>query len=217
MANESAAVGSENWWKYSFGTEMKTDCEYVKKAFVWAYDELQLCERTDISLIYNDYNTYESKVTDQIIELINNINKKDDVNKVGKICDGVGMQSHMNDSNATVENYAAAIQKFADQGYEIQITELDVTNTGTVTSSTSEEDKAEVYEENAQMYYDIMNTILTAKKNGANITSVTIWGLTDATSWRAEKAPVLFGTDISDKKPSFDAVINAAKNFGSQN
>ena len=85
MSNEGGQVGSENWWKYSFGKEMKTDCEYVKKAFVWAYDVLQLCDRTDISLIYNDYNTYDPKTTAQIIELINNINKADDVNKVGKI------------------------------------------------------------------------------------------------------------------------------------
>lgn len=70
MSNEGGQVGSENWWKYSFGKEMKTDCEYVKKAFVWAYDVLQLCDRTDISLIYNDYNTYDPKTTAQIIELI---------------------------------------------------------------------------------------------------------------------------------------------------
>ncbi len=213
MDNISEAVGSDNWWKYSFGTEMKTDCEYVKKAFVWANEVLELCERTDISLIYNDYNTYEPKTTESIIELVNNINKKDDVNKVGKICDGVGMQSHMNDKNATVENYAAALEKFSAQGYEIQITELDVTNCGQITSETTPEEKDEIYAANAEMYAGVMDAILNAKKNGANITNVTIWGLTDATSWRADRAPLLFGTDISDKKPSFDAVINAAKNF----
>ncbi len=214
MHNISAQAGSDNWWRYSFGEEMKTDCEYVKKAFVWADEVLTLCDRQDISLIYNDYNTYEPKITNQIIELINNINKVDDINKVGKICDGVGMQSHMNDTNATSENYAAALAKFTEAGFEIQITELDITCTGTVTGETSAEDKQMVYEENAAAYSQVMKAILDAKKNGANITSVTIWGLTDATSWRSEKAPLLFGTDISDKKPSFDAVINAAKNYG---
>ena len=213
MANESAAVGSENWWKYAFGTEMKTDCEYVKKAYVWAYDVLQLCERTDISLIYNDYNTYDKQTTQDIIDLINNINKVDDVNKVGKICAGVGMQSHLNDAGATVENYKAALDKFAAQGYEIQITELDITNTGVIDSDTTEEEKAEIYKANAEMYSKIMNAILQAKSEGANISTVVIWGMTDNTSWRSEKAPLLFGKDISDKKPSFDAVIDAAKNF----
>ncbi|MCM1246725.1 MAG: endo-1,4-beta-xylanase [Roseburia sp.] len=215
MSNESAAVGSENFWKYAFGTEMKTDCEYVKKAFVWAYDELVKANRTgDVSLIYNDYNTYDPSITAAIIELINNINTVDDVNTVGKICAGVGMQAHFNDSTATVEAFDTALTKFAEQDFEIQITELDVTNTGTVTGETSAADKAEVWAANAEMYSGIMNTILTQKTNGANISSVTIWGISDATSWREDRAPVLFGTDVADKKPSFDAVINAALNFG---
>ncbi len=58
-----------------------------------------------------------------------------------------------------------------------------------------------------------MNAILEEKAKGANITAVVIWGLTDNTSWRADYSPLLFGTDIADKKPAFDAVIDAAKNF----
>ena len=213
MSNEGGQVGSENWWKYSFGKEMKTDCEYVKKAFVWAYDVLQLCDRTDISLIYNDYNTYDPKTTAQIIELINNINKVDDVNKVGKICAGIGMQSHLNDELGSVDNYKEAIEKFAAQGYEIQITELDITNNGKIDSNTTAEEKKAIYEAGAKAYAQIMNAILEEKAKGANITAVVIWGLTDNTSWRADRSPLLFGTDIADKKPAFDAVIDAAKNF----
>lgn len=214
MDNISAQVGSDNWWRYSFGEEMKTDCEYVKKAFVWAHEVLELCERTDISLMYNDYNTYQTKITDQIIELINNINKVDDINTVGKICDGVGMQCHFNDQHATVENFKTALSKFAAQGYEIQITELDITSIGVVNDSTDAETKAEVEAASAEMYAGIMTAILDAKAAGANIKSVTLWGTTDAGSWREDRSPLLFGTDISDKKPAFDAVINAALNYG---
>lgn len=213
MDSISIAVGSDNWWKYSFGTEMKTDCEYVKKAFVWADEVLTLCDRQDISLIYNDYNTYDPTITNQIIELINNINKVDDVNKVGKICDGIGMQSHFSDEFGTVDNYKTAIEKFDAQGYEIQITELDITNTGKIDSNTTQEEIDQIYADNAESYSKIMNTILEKKAAGANITAVVIWGLTDNTSWRADCSPLLFGKDISDKKPSFDAVIDAAKNF----
>ena len=124
------------------------------------------------------------------------------------------MQSHLNDQSATVENFKTAIEKFAAQGYEIQITELDITNTGKVTSETTAAEKEEVYKANAEMYSGIMTAILDAKKAGANITSVTIWGTTDAGSWRSDRAPVLFGTDISDVKPSFHAVIDAALNYG---
>ncbi len=212
MDNISAALGSDNWWRYSFGEEMKTDCEYVKKAFVWCYDELVKANRTDVSLIYNDYNTYQIGITESIVELIHNINTKDDVNTVGKICAGVGMQMHFNDSTATIENLNRALTMFKDNGFEIQITELDVTNTGKVTSETSEEDKAEVWAENATMYGDIMSTLIAQKKAGANITSVTIWGSCDAASWRPDRAPLLFGASLADKKPAFDAVINAVLN-----
>ncbi len=211
MSNESEAPNPQNGWKFAFGKEMKTDCEYVKKAFVWAYDELVKAGRTEkVKLYYNDYNTYEPKTTADIIALIGNINTKDDANTVGKICAGVGMQAHFNDASGTVEAFSAALDKFQKAGLDVQITELDVTNTGS-TKEATEEEKQKVYKKNAEMYSGIMNVIL---EHRAGISSVTIWGVTDATSWRPNYAPVLFGTDVSDKKPSFDAVIDAAKNFG---
>lgn len=210
MANEGETY--ENYWKHIFGSEMKTDSEYVKRAFLYAREGLEMIERDDIALIYNDYNTYDN--TDKVIALINNINKTDDINPDGKkLCDGIGMQAHINYSGTTAEMFENAIAAFAAEGFEIQITELDVTNTGTVTADTTEEQKAKVWEANAKMYGELMTAVLNQVKAGANITSLTIWGTTDAGSWRPTKAPVLFGESVADKKPSFDAVINAAKNF----
>jgi endo-1,4-beta-xylanase len=211
MANEGDTY--LNFWKYIFGTEMKTDCVYVKKAFASAYDEcVELGLKDQISLIYNDYNTYDHP--DTIVELINNINKKDDLNPDGnKICDGIGMQSHINDSSTTAARYEEALKKFAAADFEIQITELDVTNTGYVTSETTAEKKASVWEKNAKLYGELMTAIVRQKKAGANISSITIWGMTDAGSWRSDQAPLLFGSDLADKKPSFDAVINAVTNY----
>lgn len=213
--NRSAQHGSDNWWKYSFGDVVDLKSEYVKKAFVWAYDMLTEKKKTDsIELIYNDYNTYQPEITDQIIELINNINTKDDVNTYGKICAGVGMQCHFGDQHATIGNFTNALEKFSDAGFHIQITELDVTNTGIVKADTSEAQKEKVWADNAKMYAGIMKAIIDCQKAKNNITSVTIWGLTDATSWRDDAAPVLFGSDLADKKPSFDAVVDAALNYG---
>ncbi len=200
-----------NYWKFIFGTEVDLESTYVKKAFAVAYDELVKNNRTDISLIYNDYNTYNQP--DKVVALINNINKKDDLNPDGnKLCDGIGMQSHFN-GDGDEDKFEAAVEAFKAAGFEIQITELDVTNCGKVTTDSSEEIKALVWEKNAAAYKKIMDAILRQKASGANITSVTFWGLNDATSWRSEKAPLLFGNDVADKKPSFDAVIDAAKNF----
>ena len=53
------------------------------------------------------------------------------INEEKKICDGVGMQSHLDVDYPTPGmngKIASTIDAFAAQGYEIQITELDVTD-----------------------------------------------------------------------------------------
>ena len=62
-----------------------------------------------------------------------------------------------------------------------------------------------------------MQTILTKQKNRdktvnpKGITSITLWGLCDATSWRSQCAPLLFDTSIYDPKPSYYSFLEAAK------
>lgn len=213
---DQIAKDSDNWWRHIFGEEMKLDCVYVKKAFKYAYEALQNNNKeTEVSLFYNDYNTYDSP--ESVVTLINNINATDGINPNGdKICSGVGMQAHFNDS--TSDTNATRIKKsldaFREAGFEIQITELDITNCGFVTTDSTAEEKAKVEEKSAQSWKEVMEVILDEKVNqGANITALVIWGTTDNTSWRPSKSPLLFGADIADVKPSFYAVINAAKNF----
>ncbi|MCI9420844.1 MAG: hypothetical protein HFG32_12750, partial [Eubacterium sp.] len=162
------------------------------------------------SLIYNDFNTYDE--VDEVIKLINNMNAKDDMNPTGaKVCDGIGMQSHVG-ADTGAAKYENAIEAFHAAKFEIQITELDV-NCGTVTGESTAEEKAEVWETNAKKYGEIMDVILRQKVKGANIMQVTVWGITDASSWMQDSAPLLFGATVADKKPSFDAFVNAALNF----
>ena len=96
---------------------------------------------------------------DDVIKLINNINSS------GKICAGVGMQSHLTTSFPSVTYYKNALSKFRQAGFEIQVTELDVGCTSEYTQ--------------AQYYYDLMTAILEEKKAGANITALVFWGLCD--------------------------------------
>ncbi len=199
-----------NYWECIFGgKDMKSP--YVKKAFVAADEYLRACGKRDkISLVYNDFSTYDE--VKEVIELINNINAKDDMNPSGAtVCDGIGMQSHVA-LDTEAKKYETAIEAFNAAGFEIQITELDVAS-GTVTSETTEADKAKIWEANAKKYGEIMEVILRQKAKNANITQVTIWGITDASSWLQDSAPLLFGATVADKKPSFDAFVNAALNF----
>ena len=209
----SSAEGKyRNYWACIFGAE-DLESPYVKKAFAAAHDELtKRGEREKVSLMYNDFDTYGE--VDEVITLINNINKKDDLNPDGaKLCDGIGMQSHLGVDRPGTASYEAAIQAFDAAGFEIQITELDIAS-GNVTEETSADVKADVWEKNAKAYGEYMAAILKQKAAGANITSVTVWGITDASSWIKDSAPVLFGSGVADKKPSYEAFVNAALNFG---
>ena len=197
------------FWEDIYETEdpsasgkMVTNPSYVKLAFKTAYDALAANKRTDISLIYNDYNTYGEDTADRMIKMYNWINTKDDVNTAGnKICSGVGMQSHLSVTGDyhSVDKFTAALNKFCNtEGMEVQITELDATRDGATE------------EQEAAYWKNIMKALIAAKKAGGNITSVTIWGLYDATSWRAEGKPLPF-TGLFNIKDNFTALIEAAK------
>lgn len=191
--------GSKSMWNTIYYPTEKSESdrtnkpEYVKRAFEITYDELEKLDLNGkVKLFYNDYNTYE--VTEDIITMINYINEEK------KICDGVGMQSHLDVDYPTPGmggKIASTIDAFAAQGYEIQITELDVTdydNSG----------------KQLQYYKDLFNMLVTKKKNGVNITGVTFWGLCDSNSWRRSGKPLLFSAVFSPK-PVFYEVIETAK------
>ncbi len=183
-------------WEDVYG-DQGLEPDYVKAAFEIAYDVLKKHGvEKKVSLVYNDYNTYEE--VNDIISLINFIN--DDEPEI--ICAGIGMQSHMTLAYPTVRVYEKAINAFAREGYEIQITEMDIGFDKTL--GKTEEDQAEFYQ-------NIMESLVKAKKNGANITGVTIWGIIDTASWRAETTPLLFSDSIYNPKPAFYSFLEAAK------
>lgn len=112
--------------------------DYVELAFLYARQKLQEMGNPDIDLYYNDYSTFYQVKRDAICELIKSINTyhKDDNGNYMKLCDGMGMQSYigsfgqqpgcMNDNDVTLVK--AAIEKFADLGVDVQVTELAVRN-----------------------------------------------------------------------------------------
>lgn len=173
-------------WQRIYGNPT-TDKKFIKDAFQYAYDTLAYFKMTDkVKLFYNDYNTY-MEVND-VIKLINYINSD------RKVCAGIGMQSHLGTDFPSVSYYKQAIDAFRRAGFEIQITEMDV-------SCTNEQVQA-------QYYYDIMSAILAEKKLGANITALVWWGLCDKNSWLSDKKPLLY-SNYTTKKPAYDAVLKA--------
>ncbi len=191
IANEILHA-SNSGWEAVYGNN-KVNAPYVKKAFTYAYQTLDYFKLTDsVSLFYNDYNTY-MEVND-VIKLVNYINSDQ------KICSGVGMQSHLGTNYPSVDYYTTALKSFLNAGFEVQITEMDITNSGDNDLS--------------NYAYNLYKNINSLKKNGGKITSITWWGLSDQVTWINNAKPLLFSTPTS-KKPAYDKVIQAyTETFG---
>lgn len=165
---------------------------FVKRAFQYAYDCISYFKLTDsVSLMYNDFNTYME--VDDIITMIRYINSEK------RICNGVGMQSHLGTTFPSVSYYTAALQAFVNAGFEVQITELDVTNK-------SDADQA-------GYLYDLMKNVLRIKKAGGKITGLTWWGISDQVTWIKGERPLLFSY-LNVPKSSYYNVIQAYKDAG---
>ena len=178
-------------WKEVYGEE-GLEAGFVKKAFVIADDVLrQYGLEEDVSLLYNDFNTYSETL--QILNLL------EFVNADGKVCDGVGMQSHLTVDNPHVIKYITAMKKFLEAGYEVHITELDVGNTN------------DLYQ--AKYCYDLMTKILELKKEGAAINGITWWGLADTNSWRPGEKALMYKT-LKTPKLSYYRVLEAYVDAG---
>ena len=210
VVNEYLHNNAGRNWSKVYGNRtgengLGTEPSYVKKAFEIAYDVLKKLELTEkVALFNNDYNTYVDP--DSVVALINYINE----GEPEKICKGVGMQSHIDYDYPSPEEYAATIRKFAEAGFEIQITEFDATINNKEGNYTWENQKRA---DQADYVGRIMTAVLAEKKAGANITGFTIWGLYDTISWRASSQPTLFKKSINDPKPSYYSFMEAAKNY----
>ncbi|HEU5109965.1 MAG TPA: endo-1,4-beta-xylanase, partial [Micromonosporaceae bacterium] len=136
-------------------------------------------------LCYNDYNTdgINAKSTG-IYNMVRDFKSR------GVPIDCVGFQSHLGTSIAG--DYQANLQRFADLGVDVQITELDVTQGAN----------------QANIYRTVTQACLAVSRcNG-----ITVWGVRDCDSWRGGDNALLFDC-AGNKKPAYDAVL-AALNAG---
>ena len=163
--------------------------EYIADVFKWAKEA-----DPSAKLFYNDYNT--DGINPKSTAVYNMVKA---LKASGVPIDGVGFQAHV-DSNfnvvqqRTLENY----KRFRDLGFEVQLTEVDVTLAGNAP-------RAERLAAQAKVYKDLLATCL-AVKCSAFIT----WGFTDAFSWRAAAAPLPFDSDYQPK-PAYFALLEALK------
>lgn len=187
-------------WMDVYG-DMGLQPTYVKKGFEFAYDMLKQYNLQDkVTLFYNDYDEYFC--ADDIVSLVNYINSGEQA----KICGGIGMQSHMDIEEPSLELYGETLDKFLATGLQVQVTELDIG----INEEKTEQDQAERYKAILSLIrqkHENRNKAV----NPRGVTGVTIWGLYDTLSWRSASSPLLFGEGIDDPKPAFYSVLEVAK------
>ncbi|MCG5467932.1 endo-1,4-beta-xylanase [Micromonospora sp. LAH09] len=132
-------------------------------------------------LCYNDYNTdgINAKSTG-IYNMVRDFKSR------GVPIDCVGFQSHLGTSLAG--DYQANLQRFADLGVDVQITELDVMTGGNQAS--------------------IFGAVTRACLAVSRCTGITTWGVRDCDSWRGSDNALLFDCN-GNKKAAYTAVLDA--------
>jgi endo-1,4-beta-xylanase len=132
------------------------------------------------TLCYNDYNTDGINAKSTAI-----YNMVRDFKARGVPIDCVGFQSHL--SNSVSGDYQANLQRFADLGVDVQITELDISGSN-----------------QAAVYGSVTRSCLAV----ARCTGITVWGIRDTDSWRVGQNPLLFD-GAGNKKPAYTATLDA--------
>lgn len=141
-------------------------------------------------LFYNDYNEFQPDKKEAIVDAIERRTSEHGSILGENLIDGIGMQGHLSDNN-NIDEYMQALNDYSKLVDYVHITELDV-------KCTSMNINAEYYQ--AKFYKKFFEELVKAKENGAKLTCVTFWGLTDDNSWIRGANPLLFHGDLSPKK-----------------
>ncbi|WP_394436675.1 endo-1,4-beta-xylanase [Streptomyces sp. SGAir0957] len=143
----------------------------------------------DAKLCYNDYNTDGVNAKSNAVYAM-----VKDFKARGVPIDCVGFQSHFNSASPVPSDYQANLQRFADLGVDVQITELDIEGSGTA---------------QATNYGNVVKACLAVSR----CTGITVWGVTDKYSWRSSGTPLLFDSNYT-AKPAYSAALTALGGSG---
>jgi endo-1,4-beta-xylanase len=140
-------------------------------------------------LCYNDYNTDgQNAKSNAVYAMVSDFKNR------GVPIDCVGFQSHFNAQSPVPSDYRQNLQRFANLGVDVQITELDIEGSGTA---------------QANSYRTVTEACLAVSR----CTGITVWGIPDMYSWRASGTPLLFDNSYG-KKPAYTAVLTALGGSG---
>jgi endo-1,4-beta-xylanase len=172
--------------------------EFVNLAFQFAHEA-----DPDAELYYNDYSMALEGRRNGVVKMVKSLQEQSI-----KI-DGIGMQGHIGMDSPSIENFEKSIVAFSGLGVKVMITELDLSalpspwaNMGANISETTDyQEKIDPYPTGVmprdaelkweERYLDFFRLFL---KHRDKITRVTLWGISDANSWKND-FPVKGRTD----------------------
>ena len=182
--DDSGVLRSENPWIAALGPGIVAD------AFRWAHEADPAAK-----LFLNDYNLEQSGAkVDAYVKLAQQLLAE------GVPVGGIGIQGHLATQYGGPSGLQSVIQKFADLGLDVEITELDVRLTNTANVDLLEQ---------GQYYAQVVKACLAV----ARCTGITVWGVSDKDSWVPTTFPqegsALLFDEALHPKPSFEAFRDA--------
>jgi len=143
-----------------------------------------------IDLYYNDYN--EQFKTQTLYDFVTSL-----VDEDGRyLIDGIGLQAHLYTSDS-LDTYFKTIDKLAETGLKMQLTELDVC-LGRYQAPQAGTD--ENLRKQGRFYYDLINGLFERVDAGTiKMDALTFWGISDNMSWRKEYKPLLYDVILNPK------------------
>lgn len=193
------------WWR------VYQSNEFIINAFKYANHYAP----EDVELYYNDYGETDNTKCEGIVKLINDVKSAD-----GTRLDAFGMQAHYNVDGFSAAQFKSVAKKYAQAAGKVQLTELDFkassTYDGTAAAKESE------YTKMAYCHKNLYEAIKALKKEGTNVSGLTVWGVIEPNSWLhsqsnvgggangSAQCPLLFDGNYK-AKPAYWAYVDASQ------
>jgi GH35 family endo-1,4-beta-xylanase len=169
-ASKSPSSGGSRWY------QIYNSNEFIINAFRFA----NAYAPADVKLAYNDYNEYmdysggwkTTAIETLVKDVQNGAEGKVNGKSVKPRIDVIGMQSHLGTSWPGTTSYENAIKRFLALNCDINVTELDF-------SAKSQDEAVTAYTN----YFTLFKKYGKSYSGDHKITSVTIWGINNESSW----------------------------------
>ena len=193
------------WWR------VYKSNEFIINAFKYANKYAP----KNVELYYNDFGETDNTKCEGIVKLINDVKSAD-----GTRLDAFGMQAHYNVDGFSAAQFKSVAKKYAQAAGKVQLTELDFKASSTYdgTAATKESE----YTKMAYCHKNLYEAIKALKKEGTNVSGITVWGVIEPNSWLhsqsdlgggasgSAQCPLLFDGNYK-AKPAYWAYVDASR------